>query len=66
VFFFIYYSFRDNGQELKVGHFSSNNSFKGSPYNFIQMKTFDELDLLIISASKSFSGSQEEDQKVKS
>jgi hypothetical protein len=39
-----------------------NNSYKGSPYNFIQMKTFDELDLLIISASKSFSGSQEEDQ----
>jgi hypothetical protein len=29
------------------------------------MKTFDEFDLLIISASKSFSGSQEEDQKVK-
>jgi hypothetical protein len=28
--------------------------------------TFDELDLLIISASKSFSGSQEEDQNVKS
>ena len=65
VFFFIYYSFRDNGQKLKVGHFRGNNSFKGSPYNFIQMKTFDELDLLIISASKSFSGSQEEDQNVK-
>jgi hypothetical protein len=30
------------------------------------MKTFDKLDLLIISASKSFSGSQEEDQNVKS
>jgi len=39
----------------KVGHFRGNNSYKGSPYNFIQMKTFDELDLLIISASKSFS-----------
>jgi hypothetical protein len=33
---------------------------------FIQMKTFDELYLHIISASKSFSGSQEEDQNVKS
>jgi hypothetical protein len=30
------------------------------------MKTFDKLDLLIISARKSFSGSQEEDQNVKS
>ena len=39
----------------KVRHFRGNNSYKGSPYNFIQMKTFDELDLLIISASKSFS-----------
>ena len=48
----------------KVGHVRGNNSYKGSPYNFIQMKTFDELDLLIISASKSFSGSQE-DQNVK-
>jgi hypothetical protein len=48
----------------KVGYFRGNNSYKGSPYNFIQMKTFDELDLLIISAS--FSGSQEEDQNVKS
>jgi hypothetical protein len=34
----------------KVGHFRGNNSYKGLPYNFIQMKTFDELDLLIISA----------------
>jgi hypothetical protein len=50
----------------KVGHVRGNNSYKGSPYNFIQMKTFDELDLLIISASTSFSGSQEEDQNVKS
>jgi hypothetical protein len=50
----------------KVGHFRGNNSYKGSPYNFIQMKTFDELYLRIISASKSFSGSQEEDQNVKS
>jgi hypothetical protein len=50
----------------KVGHFRGNNSYKGSPYNFIQMKTFDELDLRIISASKSFSGTQEEDQNVKS
>ena len=50
----------------KVGHFRGNNSYKGSPYNFIQMKTFDELDLRIISASKRFSGSQEEDQNVKS
>ena len=50
----------------KVGHFSGNNSYKGSPYNFIQMKTFDELDLLIISANTSFSGSQEENQNVKS
>jgi hypothetical protein len=50
----------------KVGHFRGNNSYKDSPYNFIQMKTFDELDLLIISACKSFSGSQEEDQNVKS
>jgi hypothetical protein len=50
----------------KVGHFRDNNSYKGSPYNFIQMKTFDELDLLIISARTSFSGSQEEDQNVKS
>jgi hypothetical protein len=50
----------------KVEHFRGNNSNKGSPYNFIQMKTFDELDLLIISASKSFNGSQEEDQNVKS
>ena len=48
----------------KVGHFRGNNSYKGSPYNFIQMKTFDELDLRIISASKSFSGSQEEVQNV--
>jgi hypothetical protein len=40
----------------KVGHFRGNDSYKGSPYNFIQMKTFDELDLRIISASKSFSG----------
>jgi hypothetical protein len=30
------------------------------------MKTFDELDLLIISACKSFSGSQEEDQNFQS
>jgi hypothetical protein len=44
----------------KVGHFRGNNSYKGSPYNFIKMKTFDKLDLLIISASKSFSGSKEE------
>jgi hypothetical protein len=50
----------------KVGHFRGNNSYKGSPYNFTQMKTFDELDLRIISASKSFSGSQEEGQNVKS
>jgi hypothetical protein len=50
----------------KVGHFRSNNSYKGSPYNFIHMKTFDELDLRVISASKRFSGSQEEDQNVKS
>jgi hypothetical protein len=50
----------------KVGHFRGNNSSKGSPYNFIQMKTFDKLDLLIISAGKIFSGSQEEDQNVKS
>ena len=50
----------------KVEHFRGNNSYKGSPYNFIQMKTFDELDLRIISASKRFSGSQEEDQNVKS
>jgi hypothetical protein len=28
------------------------------------MKTFDKLDLLIISASKSFSGSHEEDQRL--
>jgi hypothetical protein len=48
----------------KVRHFRGNNSYKGSPYNFFQMKTFGELDLLIISASKSFSGSQE-DQNVK-
>jgi hypothetical protein len=50
----------------KVGHFRSINSYKGWPYSFIRMKTFDELDLRIISASKSFSGSQEEDQNVKS
>jgi hypothetical protein len=36
----------------KVGHFRGNNSYKGSLYNFIQMKTFDELYLHIISASK--------------
>jgi hypothetical protein len=30
------------------------------------MKIFDELDLRVISASKRFSGSQEEDQNVKS
>jgi hypothetical protein len=35
----------------KVGHFRGNNSYKGSLYNFIQMKTFDELYLHIISAS---------------
>jgi hypothetical protein len=38
----------------------------GSLYNFIQMKTFDELYLHIISASKSFSGSQEVDPNGKS
>jgi hypothetical protein len=50
----------------KVGHFRGNNSYKGSLYNFIQMKTFDELYLHIISASKSFSGSQEVDPNGKS
>jgi hypothetical protein len=45
----------------KVGHFRGNNSYKGSPYNFIQMKTFDKLDLRIISASKSFEKGSEED-----
>jgi hypothetical protein len=33
---------------------------------YIGQITFDKLDLLIISASKSFSGSKEEDQNVKS
>jgi hypothetical protein len=32
----------------KVGHFRGNNSYKGSPYNFIQMKTFDEEKKLLI------------------
>jgi hypothetical protein len=45
-------------QNSKVGHFRGNNSYKGSPYNFIQMKTFDELDLIM------FSGSQGDDENV--
>jgi hypothetical protein len=52
------------GINSKVGHFRGNDSYKGSSNNFIQIKTFDELDLCIISARKSFSGSQEEDQNV--
>ena len=43
-FFLFCYSFRDNGQNSKLGHFKGNNSYKGSQYNFIQMKTFNELD----------------------
>jgi len=54
-FFFIYYSFRDKGQKQQSWNFRGNNSYKGKPYNFIQMKTFNGLDLLIISARKSFS-----------
>jgi hypothetical protein len=50
-------------QNGKVGHFRGNNSYKGSPYNFIQMKTFDELDYICIVVAQdlqvSDSGSRE-------